>query len=88
MKSLISYCPIKKWGNILVLSLINKNQARKDFNNDDEKYERLITLSSKVTTDENGYKNISATNEEYEEYISLCNEIAGIYPTVVSSYDA
>ena len=67
--------------------IVEKNKSKEEFQ-DSEKYERAIKLSSKVTISDGSYKNISATNEEYEEYISLCNEIAGIYPTVVSSYDA
>ena len=33
-------------------------------------------------------KNISLTNEQYEQYIELSNKVAEIYPSVVSSYDA
>lgn len=33
-------------------------------------------------------QNVSLTNEEYEKYIELSNQVAEIYPSVVSSYDA
>ena len=68
-------------------TITSENEAREQFQNSD-KYERAIELSSKIAVNKDGYKNISATNDEYQEYISLCNEIAGIYPEVVSSYDA
>lgn len=32
-------------------------------------------------------ENISLTNEEYTEYLSLCDQIADIYPELVVSYD-
>ena len=57
---------------------------KKTFN--EEKGDRLIELRRGVNTTNN--KNISLTNDEYSEYISLCNEIASIYPSVVSAWDS
>jgi hypothetical protein len=33
-------------------------------------------------------ENISLTDEQYQQYLSTCNEIAEVYPEVVASYDA
>lgn len=52
---------------------------------DDNSKERYIELRSGVNIDTG--KNISLTNEEYEEYISLSNQIADMYPSLVSSFD-
>ena len=56
----------------------------KDFNTN--KSDRLIELNKGV--DKNTGKNITLTNDEYEEYLQLANEIANIYPSVVESYDS
>lgn len=52
----------------------------------DNSGERYIELSGKIDSDT--HENISATNEEYSEYLSLCNEIASVYPELVTSYDS
>jgi ABC-type sugar transport system ATPase subunit len=57
---------------------------KKTFN--DTNAERFGELRERVDPSTN--KNISLTNDEYSEYLSLCNEIAGIYPQLVTSYDA
>lgn len=49
-----------------------------------QKGERFIELSKGVDTD--GH-NLSLTSEQYEEYISLSNEIAGIFPTMVQGFN-
>lgn len=46
---------------------------------------RFDTLQAGVNPQTN--ENISLTNDQYSEYLSLCNEIAGIYPELVISYD-
>lgn len=33
-------------------------------------------------------QNLTLTNEEYSEYLSICNDIASMYPKLVSGYDA
>lgn len=58
--------------------------SKKDFV--DDSGERFGELREGV--DGNTNKNMSLTNDEYEEYLSLCNEIADIYPELVASYDA
>lgn len=47
--------------------------------------ERFGKLRDSVNTETND--NVSLTNEEYSEYIDLCNQIADIYPSLVTSYD-
>lgn len=59
-------------------------QEKADFN--DEKIDRFTQLQQGVNASNN--KNLHLTNDEYSEYISLCNEIASIYPSVVSSWDS
>ena len=48
--------------------------------------ERFGALREGVNVKTN--ENISLTNEEYSEYLSLCNQIADVYPQLVTSYDA
>lgn len=57
---------------------------KKTFN--DEKVERFVTLREGVNWRTN--ENLSLTNDEYSEYLSLCNQIADIYPTLVTGYDS
>lgn len=52
----------------------------------EESAEEYTKLREKVNPDTN--KNISLTNEQYEKFISLNNEIAKIYPQVVKGYDS
>lgn len=48
-----------------------------------ESYERL---SKGVDLDTN--KNINLTTASYEEYLDICNQIADMYPSLVTGYDA
>lgn len=67
-----------------IKDLKNSYQEKSDFN--EEKSARFVELQQGV--DKTTNKNISLTNDEYSEYISLCNEIAEIYPGIVSSFDS
>ena len=50
-----------------------------------ESGKRLFDLSKGVDSEGN---NLSLTSEQYEEYISLSNELAGIFPTMVQGFNA
>lgn len=52
----------------------------------DEVSDRYEELSRGVNLANN--QNLTLTNEEYSEYLSICNDIAEMYPRLVSGYDA
>lgn len=52
----------------------------------DEVSDRYEELSRGVNLANN--QNLALTNEEYSEYLSICNDIAEMYPRLVSGYDA
>lgn len=52
----------------------------------DELSDRYVELSKGVNLSNN--QNLTLTNEEYTEYLSICNDIANMYPRLVSGYDA
>ena len=52
----------------------------------DDLSESYMRLSSGVNTLTN--ENVGLTVEAYQEYLDVCNKIAGIYPELVNSYDA
>ena len=59
----------------------NANKAKAD-----ELSDRYVELSKGVNLSNN--QNLTLTNEEYSEYLSICNDIANMYPRLVSGYDA
>lgn len=59
----------------------NANKARAE-----ELSGRYEELSRGVNLANN--QNLTLTNEEYSEYLSICNDIASMYPKLVSGYDA
>lgn len=58
----------------------NANKARAE-----ELSGRYEELSRGVNLANN--QNLTLTNEEYSEYLSICNDIANMYPRLVSGYD-
>lgn len=52
----------------------------------DEVSDRYVELTRGVNLANN--QNLTLTNEEYSEYLSICNDIAEMYPRLVSGYDA
>ena len=58
----------------------NANKARAE-----ELSGRYEELSKGVNLANN--QNLTLTNEEYSEYLSICNDIASMYPKLVSGYD-
>lgn len=52
-------------------------------NNSGDRFDEL-----RAGVNQNTNQNISLTNEEYAEYLSLCNEIKEIYPELVTGFDA
>lgn len=62
----------------------NSLSEKQKFN--DSNAERFEYLQNGVNPRTN--QNISLTNDEYSEYLSLCNQIAEVYPSLVQSYDS
>ena len=54
---------------------------RKQYDDLTEKYEKLSGGVSSFN------ENVSLSNDEYTEYLDVCNEIAGIMPDLVQGYD-
>lgn len=72
-------------------SLVSNYQTSQKNNNvnktkTEELSDRYAELSKGVNLSNN--QNLTLTNEEYSEYLSICNDIANIYPRLVSGYDA
>ena len=72
-------------------SLVSNYQASQKNNNinktkTEELSDRYAELSKGVNLSNN--QNLALTNEEYNEYLSICNDIANMYPRLVSGYDA
>ena len=72
-------------------SLVSNYQTSQKNNNinktkTEELSDRYAELSKGVNLSNN--QNLTLTNEEYSEYLSICNDIANMYPRLVSGYDA
>lgn len=59
------------------------NQKSSSVSGTGERFDEL-----RVGVDQSTNENISLSNEEYQEYLNLCNKIADIYPELVTSYDS
>lgn len=67
-----------------IASIYDEYQNKSNIvNNSGQRFDELRMGVNQATNE-----NISLTNDQYSEYLSLCNEIAGIYPELVTSYDA
>ena len=60
-------------------------EVREQKNNIDQLAESYEKLSKGVNTSTN--ENISLTTDSYKEYLDVCNQIADIYPDLVTGYD-
>lgn len=69
------------------VSINDDKDAQKNFDDRLEsiskKYSELNSGVNSITND-----NISLTNEEYEQYLSICNKLAEQYPSLVKGYDS
>lgn len=61
-------------------------EVREQKDNIDQLAESYEKLSKGVNTSTN--ENISLTTDSYKEYLDVCNQIADIYPDLVTGYDA
>ena len=71
-----------------VIADINENYSNKT-NFVDDNFDNYLKLREGTkTTKDGGIQNISLANEEYEEFIAINQELANLFPSLVTSYDA